>query len=470
MNARRLIAIAILGAGLSAGCGSSKKGGAGAASTAAPVASNQTAPTTSGTAPTTSGSNTAPVITSTPPAAAPVGVAYDYTPAAQDADGDPLAFSLISGPTGLTAEAGTGRVRWTPVLSQVGQHAVELEVSDGTVAVTQSWTIDVTQGSPLPTNATLTDLGAPQGGLPVISDLVEFDGRLWLCQSLDPLNQFGAQLWTWQPGAGFTRVLNDPTSQGFLRGKVFGGKLYVPDSDPNGLAPGVVYVFDNAAAAPTRTVVEEAVHNFDVVEFGGELYVSGGLDTGESSLNRWDAGTGRWVVASRGAFSRLKYMAVAGGQIWSSKRSTGTTTADLVQIGANLQQQGASALQGESLTVAAEAVGPAVYLTISGQQGVAHIRVDANGATAGLTGITGALLFDYTLHSDGNVYAVGTDFQGASFLYGSTDGLAFTRLVDVPDLRFGRVGANADGRPSITSFQGKLYCGSSTNGKLYRVD
>jgi len=72
--------------------------------------------------------------------------------------------------------------------------------------------------------------------------------------------------------------------------------------------------------------------------------------------------------------------------------------------------------------------------------------------------------------ADGNIYAVGSDLAGRSFIYGSTDGVDFVRLIDVADLRFGQVGNNADGRPSLASFQGKLYAGSSTNGTLYRLD
>ncbi len=109
-------------------------------------------------------------------------------------------------------------------------------------------------------------------------------------------------------------------------------------------------------------------------------------------------------------------------------------------------------------------------MTLSSQQGVVHVRIESGGAVTQLTGISGALLFDFVRHSDGNVYAVGSDFASRSFVYGSTDGVNFVRLVEVSDLRFGRVGNNADGRASIASFGGKLFCGSSTSGKLYRLD
>ena len=107
---------------------------------------------------------------------------------------------------------------------------------------------------------------------------------------------------------------------------------------------------------------------------------------------------------------------------------------------------------------------------IASSQGVSHIRLEPGGNVTTLTGISGALLSDFVLHSDGNVYAVGSDFASRSFVYGSTDGVDFVRLIDVNDLRFGPVGNNADGRPSLASFGGELYFGSSTNGTLYRLD
>lgn len=324
--------------------------------------------------------------------------------------------------------------------------------------------------TPLPANATLTLVGAPTGGLPVISDLEVFDGKLWLAESLNPLGQFGAQLWSWDPTAGFSLVVNDPTSQGFLRARAINGKLYVPDSDPDGLAPGIVHVIDAAAAAPRATVVDSHVHTFDVVAWNGGLFALGALDTGESGVNRFDAGLGRWTVFSRGPFSRLKYGGVLDASLLATKRQTGASDADLVQLDAAGAQTGVTLIPGEANVVCVEALRGALYLTLSTSTGLAHVRLEAGGAVINLTGISGALLFDFVQHSDGNVYAVGMDGATSSFVYGSQDGVAFTRLVTVPDLRFGQVPGNADGRPSIASFQGELYCGSSRDGALYRVD
>jgi hypothetical protein len=322
----------------------------------------------------------------------------------------------------------------------------------------------------LPASATLTRIGAPQGGLPAICDLEVFDGKLWLAESDNPLATFGAQVWTWDPTAGFTRVIDDPTSQGFLRARAIGGKLYVPDADPDGLSPGIIYIVDSAAAAPRRTSVDQHVHTFDVVSWNGGLFALGGLDTAESGVNRFDAALDRWTVFSRGPFSRLKYGGVLDASLIGTKRVIGTTDADIVSIDAAGTQTGLTLVTGEANVVCVEALRGALYLALGTPTGVSHVRLEAGGAVVPLTGISGAIVFDFVQHVDGNVYALGTDGQASSFVYGSTDGVAFTRLVTVPDLRFGIVAGNADGRPSIATFGGELYCGSSTDGALYRVD
>lgn len=323
--------------------------------------------------------------------------------------------------------------------------------------------------APLPTQATLARVGAPPGGLPVISDLEVFDDALWLATSLDPLARFGAQVWRWDPAGGFVLALDDPTSQGFLRARALDGKLYVPDADPDGLAPGYVHVFDSAVARPRRTTVDAQVHGFDVVAFGGGLVSLGGLDTAESSVSRFDPALGRWTVASRGPFSRLKYGGVLDGALIATKRVVGSP-ADLVRVDAAGVQTGLDLIAGEANVPCVEALRGALYVTLASSAGVAHVRLEPGGAAVPLTGISGALLFDFVEHTDGNVYAVGTDGAQTSFVYGSADGVVFQRLVTVNDARFGRVGNNADGRPSIASFQGRLYLGSSTDGALYRLD
>jgi YD repeat-containing protein len=74
--------------------------------------------------------NTSPVISSTPPSAASVGLLYSYLVNAEDADGDTLSFSLVSAPAGMTLNPLNGLVQWMPTSMQVGANVVRINVSD----------------------------------------------------------------------------------------------------------------------------------------------------------------------------------------------------------------------------------------------------------------------------------------------------------------------------------------------------
>src|SRR5207244_471666 len=95
--------------------------------------------------------NFPPVFTSTPvvvatvndpskPASAP-GYTYQATATDQDAD-YPLAWSVQSGPAGLTINPATGLVTWRPTDTQLGAQSVTLKVTDGHGAsTTQTFTV-----------------------------------------------------------------------------------------------------------------------------------------------------------------------------------------------------------------------------------------------------------------------------------------------------------------------------------------
>lgn len=80
------------------------------------------------------GNNQPPQITGTPRSRIQLGSEYLWQIPATDPDADPLTFSLVSGPNGLTVTV-DGILRWTPSSEQVttgGQpHAVTVLVSDG---------------------------------------------------------------------------------------------------------------------------------------------------------------------------------------------------------------------------------------------------------------------------------------------------------------------------------------------------
>ena len=74
---------------------------------------------------------------------------YAYDVDAIDPDGDPLAFSLVIAPTGMTIDAGTGEITWPVTSNEVGSHEVTVRVEDGRGGFDeQSYTIDVSENHP----------------------------------------------------------------------------------------------------------------------------------------------------------------------------------------------------------------------------------------------------------------------------------------------------------------------------------
>ena len=91
------------------------------------------------------GVNDAPTITSTPVTTATEDELYTYDVEAVDPDiGDTLTFSLDVAPTGMTIDATSGLIQWTPANAQVGSNAVATRVIDaGGLFDTQSFSVSV---------------------------------------------------------------------------------------------------------------------------------------------------------------------------------------------------------------------------------------------------------------------------------------------------------------------------------------
>ena len=112
-----------------------------------------------------------PVFTSVPVVDANVNTAYTYQATATDPDGDPLAFSVVSGPQGLAIDSGTGLLSWTPQASQAGTANVILQVADGRGGTAlQSYAIYVPQQpgneAPVITSDPVTQYNLPPAGNP----------------------------------------------------------------------------------------------------------------------------------------------------------------------------------------------------------------------------------------------------------------------------------------------------------------
>ena len=76
--------------------------------------------------------NRPPVITGTPVTSAKAGQPYSFKPTAQDADGDPLTFSVQSKPAWATFDASNGTLYGTPTSANVATFAnIVISASDG---------------------------------------------------------------------------------------------------------------------------------------------------------------------------------------------------------------------------------------------------------------------------------------------------------------------------------------------------
>ena len=89
-------------------------------------------------------SNTAPQFSSNPGTNLLVGKTYTYDANASDSQGDTLAYSLVTAPTGMTINSSTGVVTWTPATGDVGTHTTTVRVVDSQgLGVDQTVTLTV---------------------------------------------------------------------------------------------------------------------------------------------------------------------------------------------------------------------------------------------------------------------------------------------------------------------------------------
>ena len=121
----------VLTAVLLGGCGGGGDGGGDSA--------NANPPSSSG--------NSAPTISGSPSSSVTAGQSYSFQPAANDANGDSLTFTVANLPGWATFNAATGRISGTPTAAQIGAYGnVTVTVSDGTAnASLAPFTITVTE-------------------------------------------------------------------------------------------------------------------------------------------------------------------------------------------------------------------------------------------------------------------------------------------------------------------------------------
>lgn len=109
--------------------------------------------------------NHPPVFSSQPNTEAIPGVAYVYQAKATDADMDALAYTLLSGPAGMTVDRVSGKVAWGPTSSDLGNQAVLLQVDDG-------------HGGTAQQQYTVSTIAAPPNRPPVFTSTPPVDGNV----------------------------------------------------------------------------------------------------------------------------------------------------------------------------------------------------------------------------------------------------------------------------------------------------
>lgn len=116
----------------------------------------------------TTPTNTPPKITGTPATSVQAGSNYSFQPAASDADGNKLTFSIANKPAWATFSTTTGQLSGTPGTTSVGTYAnITISVSDGTNTVSlKAFTITVTAppATAIPPTITGTPAAQAQAG------------------------------------------------------------------------------------------------------------------------------------------------------------------------------------------------------------------------------------------------------------------------------------------------------------------
>jgi len=101
--------------------------------------------------------NRPPRIVSTPPLQTAVGQSYTYNVKASDPDNDRLAYDLLIAPTGMTIDAASGKITWSPTEDRKGDTVVAVQVRDEVGAAdVQTFNLD----------AAVLFTGAPVNGFP----------------------------------------------------------------------------------------------------------------------------------------------------------------------------------------------------------------------------------------------------------------------------------------------------------------
>ncbi len=159
--------------------------------------------------------NNPPSISSIPPSTVQLGQPYSYQIVANDPDGNPLTYSLLEAPTGMSLTT-SGLISWTP--ANEGTTTVRVEVSDGFATSEQAWSVEVVRlnNPPSISSTPLTSLALGQNyNYQIIAN--DPDGDLLTYSLLEaPLGMSlsSTGLITWTPSAAIVTSIHIQVSDG----------------------------------------------------------------------------------------------------------------------------------------------------------------------------------------------------------------------------------------------------------------
>ena len=188
-----------------------------------------------------------PVVLEAPFGEAKVGLPYNLTLQAVDADGDAMTFTLVSGPAGATVDPVTGQVAWTP--DAVGSASFTVRISSGDGYTDVTWTVQVVAAeTPLSVHVVVTPERVAPGA--AITVAVEFAGASGPVNLQASLNNNPVAL-----DANGATSLVAPTTPGFYQ-------LVVTVDDGNAVATDTADFFiadPSDTTAPTVAISAPAI-------------------------------------------------------------------------------------------------------------------------------------------------------------------------------------------------------------------
>ncbi|MEM7390807.1 MAG: PKD domain-containing protein, partial [Verrucomicrobiota bacterium] len=265
--------------------------------------------------------NRPPAFTSDPLLATRVGQLYQYDADADDLEGDPLTFSLVEGPSGMTIVSSNGWVEFTATAGQIGPHPVTLQVNDPTGMDLQNYQLVVLSDTNAPPVAEANGPYAVTNGQPV-----QFNSAGSFDPDADPLG------FAWNFGDGQTT--NNPNPQHTYS---FPGEyivtLFVTDGR-GGVDSDEARVAVTVPNRPPTAFV--TIHPTNDVRLGESVTLdgSGSFDLDGDDLRfAWDLGDGTMTNSEGVVHTYLASGNYAGTLVVDDGRGGSDTNAFTLEIG-----------------------------------------------------------------------------------------------------------------------------------------